>query len=558
VALVAGLLLGQVSAESAPADKPAQKAAGARVPVPDQAALEAARKQISEVFGEQIARAKSAEHDAALASRLLKTADESANNPAVRYVLLRLAAEHTAASGKVSAGLRLLDNLGESYAVDVLSLKADLLASTAELLKSGKRKLAEGENLPEAFFSLIDEAMAADHFVVAKRLADLGISGARKARNLELARQFTDRAREIEKLRKDYEPVAAALELLETNPLDPAANSTVGQWQCFHKGDWERGLPMLALGDDAQLAELAKRELRLTGLSAGPSGAPLVSPAKAQGKGQPDTTTPRSGAAAAKRLASPAAGSGQKQPKDADAPPVAPVARNETEIPAIAKDLLALADAWVDWAKTRPKFVQAEVHSHAASCIELALPALTGLEKAAAEKRLQDLEASAESETEPARSTARGVVQKGNVALASNGTTVTSVGKPIEMAADLLDGVTQPVPNARHAYSAWPCEWIITFPKVYRLQQIRFRLWDLDDRHHRYALATSADGRTFVPLVDRSQGEWRGWQVIPFAPRPVKAVKLLGLYNSANSNFFVVEFEAYCVPPRLPRQFTTK
>ena len=485
-------LVGVAVAAPRSADAPPRAAgkSGAKAPVPGAVALEAAQKKVGEVFGADLARAKTAEEDLALAARLAQSASDTADDPAARYVLLQTAAQRTAAAGKLSAALALVDRLGSLYDADVLALKADLLAYTAELLKSGKRKLAEGESLIDAFWSLLDEAEAAYRYGLAKQVAELGVAGARMARNLELARQFTERSREIDKLRKQYEPVAAALEALESDPVDPAANHTVGSWRCFHQGDWARGLPMLALGSDPHLAALAQRELKLAPRPSSPAPAPA--------------------------------------------------------------DLLALADAWAEFARTQPGPVKTEALAHAVACVQLALPALSGLDKAAAEKRLADLEAAA-ADLPSTGSAARGVVQKGNVALASNGTTVTSVGKPIEMAADLLDGVTQPVRNAGHAYSAWPCEWIITFPKVYRLQQIRFRLWDMDDRHYRYAVATSADGRAFVPLVDRSQGEWRGWQVLPFPPRPVKAVKLLGLYNSADSNFFVVEFEAYCVPPRLPR-----
>ena len=36
---------------------------------------------------------------------------------------------------------------------------------------------------------------------------------------------------------------------------------TVGQWYCFVKGDWEKGLPLLAKGSREDLAQLAKQDL---------------------------------------------------------------------------------------------------------------------------------------------------------------------------------------------------------------------------------------------------------------------------------------------------------
>jgi hypothetical protein len=43
-----------------------------------------------------------------------------------------------------------------------------------------------------------------------------------------------------------------------------------------------------------------------------------------------------------------------------------------------------------------------------------------------------------------------------------------------------------------------------------------------------------------------------GWQILDFGPRPVKTIRIKGLYNSANSGFYVVELEAYCIPPDTP------
>lgn len=184
--------------------------------------------------------------------------------------------------------------------------------------------------------------------------------------------------------------------------------------------------------------------------------------------------------------------------------------------------------------------------SRAKHWYEKALPRLAGLDRIKAESRLQ---AAAIEAIQSSSGAGVGVVEVGNVALASNGTTVTSIGKPIHSPAELLDGDMEILRNSKFAYSEWPCEWVITLDKVYQLQEIRFLLWDGDERYYRHIIATSIDGRSYVPLVDRSQGEWRSWQRIQLPARPVKAIKLLGLYNSAARHFFVVEFEAYCLPP---------
>jgi hypothetical protein len=58
-----------------------------------------------------------------------------------------------------------------------------------------------------------------------------------------------------------FQGVKAAQALLDEKPLDPEANLAVGRYRVLVKGDWDRGVPMLALASDAKLKELAVMEL---------------------------------------------------------------------------------------------------------------------------------------------------------------------------------------------------------------------------------------------------------------------------------------------------------
>ena len=143
------------------------------------------------------------------------------------------------------------------------------------------------------------------------------------------------------------------------------------------------------------------------------------------------------------------------------------------------------------------------------------------------------------------------VVQPGNVALGTNGTTVKG---PTSSPDDLIDGNTTKYDGGKgFAMGTFPCDWEITFPKLYMLREIRLMLWDGEAaRFYRYSLELSMNGETFKMLADHSKGKWRSWQTIQFSPRPVKSIKIHGLHNSANGGFHVIELEAYCVPPDEP------
>jgi formylglycine-generating enzyme required for sulfatase activity len=70
--------------------------------------------------------------------------------------------------------------------------------------------------------------------------------------------------KEVAEAGKGYAAFQQARAKLEEQPTDPEANLAVGRYLCLSKGDWEKGIPMLALGSDPALKALAVRELEKT------------------------------------------------------------------------------------------------------------------------------------------------------------------------------------------------------------------------------------------------------------------------------------------------------
>ena len=69
-------------------------------------------------------------------------------------------------------------------------------------------------------------------------------------------------------LQREYPDVQKARTDLANNPKCPTAALTVGRYECFCKGEWAKGLPLLALSDDESLRELATQTLQETDLPA--------------------------------------------------------------------------------------------------------------------------------------------------------------------------------------------------------------------------------------------------------------------------------------------------
>jgi hypothetical protein len=107
----------------------------------------------------------------------------------------------------------------------------------------------------------LDEAIRGEDFDTARQLADLAAAEAHKSHDTSLMAEVQSHVKELDRLAKAYAEVKAANEALEKNPTDPQANLAVGRHLCFVKGDWEQGVPMLALCGDAGLKAAAENDI---------------------------------------------------------------------------------------------------------------------------------------------------------------------------------------------------------------------------------------------------------------------------------------------------------
>ncbi len=228
-----------------------------REPVPSDADQKDARRLVKEVYSEEYENAKDNEQKQALAKKLLDSARESQNS-ANRYVLLQAVGKLAVKCGDVMSAFSAINEMSRTFQVDPIKMKVDVLGSLPK-----KRGLLTGhESVGEIALKLADEAIRTNDFGSAKKSAGIALSEARKARQGKLVKQIADLARDIEKFSTMYEEVKAAEKVLERSPADPDANLLMGRFRCFVNGDWETGLPMLALGSDATLRALAAQELK--------------------------------------------------------------------------------------------------------------------------------------------------------------------------------------------------------------------------------------------------------------------------------------------------------
>jgi WD40 repeat protein len=134
-------------------------------------------------------------------------------------------------------------------------VEALITATKSQTLSEGYQAVVDSGLL------LLDEALAEDDYDNAAALVNTAEAAARKLRAVILVRAVQKRRAEVGRLQKEFAKVKDFAEKLREQPQDPKANLVMGRFQAFTKGDWEKGLPLLARGSDATLRALAKKEL---------------------------------------------------------------------------------------------------------------------------------------------------------------------------------------------------------------------------------------------------------------------------------------------------------
>lgn len=223
----------------------------------------------------------------------------------------------------------------------------------------------------------------------------------------------------------------------------------------------------------------------------------------------------------------------------ADDEKLAAMAKAELAAPDNAEAIKQLGDQWWQWGEGQAGALESAARQRAVHWYRQCQNDLPALERVRIANRIAQYHTTANTEA----------AVKGDVALASRGAKAIAE----QNAEALIDGdTTKFTAQTGFARGKWPCEMVVQLDKVYPLRQIHILFWDRDDRSMQYAVDTSIDGKNWQLLVDRSKGQWRSWQVIPFKTRPARYIRLRGLHNSLFDSVAVVEIEAYCQPPADP------
>jgi hypothetical protein len=234
--------------------------------LPDAESREKATALMQEIYKDKLDAATSAAAQKQLARALMSKALEMTNDPPSCYVLLSKAGSLAFKARDYDLALEVIDALDNRFDLDALSLRIKVMTAedaNAETPSADRCALA---------IHLMAEAAAKGRPDVAVHMGELAQKAADESQKSALVKFVGDYKSRLEKSLRDKKTETDLLARLKTSPADPEANLALGKLYCFQRGNWDKGMPLLALSSDSALKQLAEKELARPFDSAGMLG----------------------------------------------------------------------------------------------------------------------------------------------------------------------------------------------------------------------------------------------------------------------------------------------
>lgn len=234
-------------------------ARSAREPVPETKAVKAAVEKLEDLFKKEY-RARDREARAALGAKLLREGLATKTNPALRYACFEQALDLAKDAKSVGLALDATEAMVEHFDLP----PAETLLPVLDKFDRYAEDDADLKRLANGYLRVAALQAEALDYRAAARQADDAQKYAKKI-SQSGGQWIYERAKALEDRYKDRERAAKRLAVLlaslEKKPEDADLHLQIGKLYALELGDWEKGLPYLAKGDDPKLQALAKTEL---------------------------------------------------------------------------------------------------------------------------------------------------------------------------------------------------------------------------------------------------------------------------------------------------------
>jgi hypothetical protein len=229
-----------------------------RLPVPTAKEIAAADKKLRatypELFGKDDFNSRQR-----LLSTMLNLARNANEDSALCFAALSQARDLAARNCNSRAVFETIHQLQDAFDIDTVSH----LVRVMELALFNKDTVVE--NIFLIGLKSLDEAKNADQFGTAKLVAltrSAALRFPKDASSPIMLAVLANKEKLLKKIEEEYKKVKPLFPKAQADSGDTKAQKAVGRYCAFIKGDWQRGLPHLALCGEEALVALAERDLK--------------------------------------------------------------------------------------------------------------------------------------------------------------------------------------------------------------------------------------------------------------------------------------------------------
>jgi hypothetical protein len=222
----------------------------------DANAIQTAEATVKDSIADDLAAAKTTVRRESLINKLLQMAAGNPTDKASRFVLLRNAAVMAAALGEAQLVTDAMSQL-EAMVKDPSPTWNDVFAAL-----DTRHPIQDASLLTDKLNSLFRRAIAKDDYDAAIKYCNHLLAIGKQDKDLGLQGAARTMVSETNLAKEEWKRTAPDREALKQDPSDEKANRAVGRFLVLYKGDFERGLPLLATSGDKALAAAATADLK--------------------------------------------------------------------------------------------------------------------------------------------------------------------------------------------------------------------------------------------------------------------------------------------------------
>lgn len=238
-----------------------------RIALPTRIERTNALDRVNELFAEQLKYEGNRQVMRQLSQEMLASADGMRSDPAGAYALQVTAIKTAAKAGDLDILKTAVDQHVAMFETDAIEANSVALKEFGEENGGALADAVDGRQYIKQALPVIYGLILEDSYDITRDLGQFAVMYESRSGNREFLPDLNRLKSQLLATKNFYARTGDALAELRADPKNAAANSTVGRYVTFIKGDWENGLPLLAMGDNDRLAQMAKADIATHGSS---------------------------------------------------------------------------------------------------------------------------------------------------------------------------------------------------------------------------------------------------------------------------------------------------